>query len=506
MAIYKVGTAGMTAAGVVTGSGTQWQAALSLIRVGSTIMFMTNPPQVATISTIVSNTELRVTNNDGSVVPAGTKYAILLSDSLTVDGLAQDIAETLKYYQGKETEVATAIDNLKPNDYAKKANNLSDLTSASTARTNLGLDRVSQEPTRTTVGKSGGNRLFVSDNGTWGALNGSGSAVALPLSQGGTGANDAAGARTNLGLDNPSFGSISATGGVTLSNNSESVSPTFLTRVFDASGTTLRGTGEFRANANGNIEIINRLSGSVQAFSVKPNGRVESGGGWDGNFGVYGVTTVGNGDDQAYPGMRMQLGKFSSGESVPSATVGGMGIFEYSMVSGSVSVLNFLRRRKDGSTSGQIAVTFPNSSGTLALQGTSGLQYKKDIADADLKEAADRIDAMRMVNFVYKDDEQGRVRFGVIAEEAEKIAPQYIKHNDMPVDDILDDEGNKIGQKTVDRPTVDINPIVMDLMGYVKLLRSDLSDQKVAFESKIENLEAEIAEMKASIESLASKE
>lgn len=151
MAIYRTGTAAMTSAGVVTGSGTTWTSALSLIRVGSTIMFLTSPAKLATISSIVSDTELRVTGSGGATVPAGTNYAILLSDSLTVDGLAQDIAETLKYYQGKETQVEQALTNyvlktdmtnyaLKTdlNSYPTKANNLSDLTDKATALVNLG--------------------------------------------------------------------------------------------------------------------------------------------------------------------------------------------------------------------------------------------------------------------------------------------------------------------------------------------------------------------------------
>ncbi|MBZ3672514.1 tail fiber domain-containing protein [Salmonella enterica subsp. enterica serovar Senftenberg] len=44
-----------------------------------------------------------------------------------------------------------------------------------------------------------------------------------------------------------------------------------------------------------------------------------------------------------------------------------------------------------------------------------------------------RIMGLRMVNFVYKDDELARVRFGIIAEEAEDVAPQYVKHNQFPV-------------------------------------------------------------------------
>lgn len=138
------------------------------------------------------------------------------------------------------------------------------------------------------------------------------------------------------------------------------------------------------------------------------------------------------------------------------------------------------------SGTGQITAAFPKTSGTLALQGTSGLEYKKNIEDADKMEALDRITSQRMVNFVYKDDEQERVRFGVIAEEAELIAPQYIKHNAEPVEDILDKEGNKIGHTTRDRPSVDINPIVMDLMGSVQVLKAE-----------IEGLKAEIAELKA---------
>lgn len=99
----------------------------------------------------------------------------------------------------------------------------------------------------------------------------------------------------------------------------------------------------------------------------------------------------------------------------------------------------------------------------------------------------DRINGQRLVNFVYKDDEQERVRFGIIAEEAELIAPQYIKHNQEPYEDILDEDGNKIGEKTRDKPSVDVNPIVMDLMGCVQALNA-----------KIAALDAEIAELKAS--------
>lgn len=117
MAIYRTGTASLAANGVVIGVGTKWQDKLSLIRVGATIMFPTVVGAIGTISAIVSDTELRVMTTNGAVVPAGSQYVILLHDSITVDGLAQDVAETLRYYQSKETEVAEAIDFFKTFDW-----------------------------------------------------------------------------------------------------------------------------------------------------------------------------------------------------------------------------------------------------------------------------------------------------------------------------------------------------------------------------------------------------
>lgn len=116
MAIYRRGTAGLTANGVVTGVDTKWQDKLSLIRVGATMVFLTQPLTLVTISAIVSDTEMRAIQTDDAVVPDGTNYVILLHDSITVDGLAQDVAETLRYYQSKETVIQEALDFFKDFD------------------------------------------------------------------------------------------------------------------------------------------------------------------------------------------------------------------------------------------------------------------------------------------------------------------------------------------------------------------------------------------------------
>ena len=109
MALYRRGTASMDADGTVRGTDTKWKDQLALIRVGATIVFLEQPIKLAVISDIVSDTELKAISTDGQTASNG-KYVILLNDSLTVNGLAQNVAETLRYYQSKETEIAGAMD------------------------------------------------------------------------------------------------------------------------------------------------------------------------------------------------------------------------------------------------------------------------------------------------------------------------------------------------------------------------------------------------------------
>ncbi|QZI81347.1 tail fiber [Escherichia phage vB_EcoS-G3B1] len=118
MAIYRQGQASMDAQGYVTGYGTKWREQLTLIRPGATIFFLSQPLQAAVITEVISDTSIRAITTGGAVVQK-TNYLILLHDSLTVDGLAQDVAETLRYYQGKESEFAGFIEIIKDFDWDK---------------------------------------------------------------------------------------------------------------------------------------------------------------------------------------------------------------------------------------------------------------------------------------------------------------------------------------------------------------------------------------------------
>lgn len=136
MALYRVGQASMDANGVVTGYGTKWMEPLSLIRKEATMMFLTAQGiHLAVISEIISNTEIRAIATGGAVV-ARTDYAILIHDSLTVDGMAQDVAETLRYYRSKESEFAHLIEVIEDLDMVeieKKVTEMRDLLSKSNA-------------------------------------------------------------------------------------------------------------------------------------------------------------------------------------------------------------------------------------------------------------------------------------------------------------------------------------------------------------------------------------
>lgn len=118
MAIYKTGQASVSADGVVTGYGTKWKDALSLIRKGCTIAFATSPTTFATISDIRTDTEMTLIEAPGSAIPRGD-YVILLTTSVTVDGLAQDVAETLRYYQSRETQYEQFVEFLENFDWEK---------------------------------------------------------------------------------------------------------------------------------------------------------------------------------------------------------------------------------------------------------------------------------------------------------------------------------------------------------------------------------------------------
>lgn len=109
MATYKVGKVKISATGLMTGVGTNWTAANALVRVGATVVLATNPVRIYTVGSILSATSIQLSDwGSDAAITADTGYAILLHDGLTVQGLAQDTAETLRYYRNFEQTLGDA--------------------------------------------------------------------------------------------------------------------------------------------------------------------------------------------------------------------------------------------------------------------------------------------------------------------------------------------------------------------------------------------------------------
>lgn len=209
--IYTTGSIAVSG-NTLTGTGTNFTQAGSLIRNGCTVLALTSPVQAFQITAISSATSLTVTPAASPAVPAGTKFAILLSDSLSVDGLAQDIAETFTMYQrymggfadvmNGASDVTITINGQAVTvpgqmSLAKKGANsditsLSGLTSAlSVEQGGTGAKNKADARQALSAASSGANSDITSLSGL---------TTALSIAQGGTGATSVSGGRAALGI------------------------------------------------------------------------------------------------------------------------------------------------------------------------------------------------------------------------------------------------------------------------------------------------------------------
>lgn len=172
--IYSTGTISING-NTATGSGTNWTAPASQVRAGQTIIVMSNPVQMFQITAINSGTSLTVTPA-ASPALSGQKYGILVSDNISVDGLALAMSQLIKEYDENigawETFATTS------------ANQSITVTINGTTVTIPGIGKLAQK----------------------------GSNGALAIADGGTGATNAADARTYLGLGSSAVKDIGTSG------------------------------------------------------------------------------------------------------------------------------------------------------------------------------------------------------------------------------------------------------------------------------------------------------
>ena len=177
--LYNTGTIAING-NTATGTGTNWTAPASQVRAGQTIIVMLNPVQMFQISAVNSATSMTVTPA-ASPALSGQKYGILVSDNISVDGLAQAMSQLIKEYDENigawETFATTS-----PNQSITVTINGTPVTIPS-------IGKLAQK----------------------------GSNGALAIADGGTGATTAEGSRTNLGLGSSATRDAYSTSGAMLS-------------------------------------------------------------------------------------------------------------------------------------------------------------------------------------------------------------------------------------------------------------------------------------------------
>ncbi|HII4349490.1 phage tail protein [Enterobacter sp. KB-221C9] len=177
--LYNTGTIAING-NTATGTSTNWTAPASQVRAGQTIIVMSNPVQMFQISAVNSATSMTITPA-ASPALSGQKYGILVSDNISVDGLAQAMSQLIKEYD----------------------ENIGAWETFATTNSNQNI----------TVTINGSSLSIPAI----GKLLQKGSNGALPVNQGGTGATKVEDARTNLELGSSATRNAYSTSGDMLS-------------------------------------------------------------------------------------------------------------------------------------------------------------------------------------------------------------------------------------------------------------------------------------------------
>lgn len=556
MAIYRTGQASMDAQGYITGYDTKWREQLTLIRPGATIFFIDAPFQAAVISEVISDTQIRAITTGGAEI-GRSNYIILLHDSITVDGLAQDVAETLRYYQSKETQIEEAIEFFKNFDL-KHLEDLANQVKGDAEKT--ADDRAATEQLKNDTQQIKGDVSNMKNEAI------SARDSAQQYMTGAQSANNAAetaknGAVTARNEAEEFAKSLNAENLLRKDANLSDLSNLEIARknlkvqaVYSKDPATHSEPGDYnsfrnpnesyelRVSNNGDWLVANNQDGSVSALSIEAGGTGASNAS-DArkNIGLSDTDTVSFQGVNAPSGFSCTVNPvpwevgydhaaFSGGllfnndnGYVPiiyggtQSTSGyrlrmGMGVLPSGNTSWPTGLIQILGDDKywrvfalgyDGNLQ-----TWTSESGgwtgsyDFAKNPTSDRDLKKDIVYTDGKESYDRVMQWLPTMFKYKRDDVQR--YGLIAQDMLKIDPQYVKLvQGSPVfEDVIgvDDNGEEYIDRQIETDRKD-DTLALDS----NVMLTDMACAMVYMGGMIEKQQKEIDELKAAVAALLNK-
>lgn len=516
--LYNTGTIAING-NTATGTGTNWTAPASQVRAGQTIIVMSNPVQMFQISSVNSATSMTVTPA-ASPELSGQKYGILVSDNISVDGLAQAMSQLIKEYDENigawETFATTS------------ANQNITVTINGTSVTIPGIGKLALKGT----------------NG------------ALPIDQGGTGATTAEGSRTNLGLGNSATRNVGTAAGTVAAGDDSRLST-----VDKKTGGNV--TGSLMVTQGNSIGVSTQEGGdkTVKLYNITGDGTSGSyvnavGGAWyGGNWSLGGVRGGASNLDRAQLNVNSGTGTagsflFYPDERFKSSSCGADGAGyggswsdintwqrNISFFRGNVSVNNdagfipFARWHSqcsggysstvglgsiatgpsswadvaittlgDGGSAGQRIFQFTTANGDIYANAGGNLSgnyifqkqpncditLKHDIKYDDGYQSYENIKKFLPATYVYNDDPRERVRRGVIAQDVMKIDSEYVKL--VPAAPKFDSEGNRVDAD--DTLALDNNVIMLDTV----LALNYVIKQLETTQKELQELKLKIAE------------